>query len=128
MAEKVKLLLIDDDVDVLLITSLLLGLDSEIEVFTALSGAQGLEKLEDRTLDLAGILVDSRMPGMSGADFLSNVLASPRLSKIPVVFLTASVRETDVANFMALGAIGVIAKPYDPLALAGQVRDLLSKQ
>jgi len=44
-----------------------------------------------------------------------------------VAFITARTQTHQVERYLAMGAIGVIAKPFDPLALAGEVRKLLSE-
>jgi DNA-binding response OmpR family regulator len=46
----------------------------------------------------------------------------PNLARVPVVFMTAKVQPQEVANYRALGAADVIAKPFDPMTLADQVR------
>jgi DNA-binding response OmpR family regulator len=50
--------------------------------------------------------------------------ADEELRNIPVIFMTAKANASEVARFRELSAIGVIAKPFDPMALGGQVRAL----
>lgn len=49
---------------------------------------------------------------------------NPSLADTPVAFMTAKVQPAEVAHYKSLGARGVIAKPFDPVTLAGQVREL----
>jgi CheY-like chemotaxis protein len=64
------------------------------------------------------------MPGMDGPAVLERMRADPALERIPVIFMTAKSGSSDVARFIGMSAIGVIAKPFDPMALGQQVRDL----
>ncbi len=72
------------------------------------------------------ILLDATMPGMDGAATLAHLQSDPKTASIPVVFLTANSREVDVDHFRSIGSVGVIAKPFDPRALASAVRDHLT--
>jgi CheY-like chemotaxis protein len=65
------------------------------------------------------------MPGMDGPTTLSWIQAHPALARIPVVFITAKVQEREIERFLALGAAGVICKPFDPIQLPEQVRRIL---
>ena len=73
-----KVLLVDDEENIIRsITRLLLELDLDLEVLSANSGAQGLEVLKAHP-EVALILSDQRMPGMSGAEFLERRAKSCR--------------------------------------------------
>jgi len=52
---------------------------------------------------------------------LQNLRANPATAMIPVIFLTAKVQPPEVKQYQALGALNVIAKPFDPMTLAAQV-------
>jgi CheY-like chemotaxis protein len=67
------------------------------------------------------ILLDVNLDGMDGPATLGALRADDRTAAIPVLFLTANSRPADVARLQALGASGVLAKPFDPLALVSQV-------
>jgi two-component system OmpR family response regulator len=45
----------------------------------------------------------------------------------PVIFMTARAQSGEIDHLKALGAIGVIVKPFDPMTLAKQIRDLLAE-
>lgn len=68
------------------------------------------------------ILLDVMMPEMDGPATLLALRQLPNLARVPVVFMTAKVQPQEVANYRALGAADVIAKPFDPMTLADQVR------
>jgi two-component system, OmpR family, response regulator len=70
------------------------------------------------------ILLDVMMPGMDGPTTLGELRALPSLAQVPVAFMTAKVQPQEVAHYKSLGALDVIAKPFDPMALADQVRSI----
>jgi CheY-like chemotaxis protein len=125
--EKMVLLCVDDDRDSLFIARLSLELDPEISVFVADSGPEALKFLEDRALQLTCILTDCRMSDMSGPALYAAVRDLPRYREIPIIFLTASVGPEDIKLFKVLGAAGLIPKPYNPIELPRQVRNILKK-
>ena len=100
-----------------------LELDGDFEVRSCGSGAEGIEEAVRWQPDL--ILLDVMMPGLDGPATLAELQSMPATSAIPVVFITARTQAQDVSRLRSLGAAGVIAKPFDPMALAGQIREFL---
>ncbi len=49
------------------------------------------------------------------------------LSAIPVVFMTAKVQANEIESYKALGAADVVVKPFDPMTLSDQIRDIWQK-
>jgi len=84
------------------------------------SGQAVLDSVAEFAPDL--ILLDVMMPGMDGPTTLQRLHEMPDLGETPVVFVTAKVQPHEVEQFKALGAVDVIAKPFDPMSLAKQVR------
>ena len=70
------------------------------------------------------VLLDVLMPGLDGHGILSRLRRLPSTMESPVVFMTARVQAAEVAYYRSLGAIGVSARPFDPMQLAAQVRSL----
>jgi two-component system OmpR family response regulator len=70
------------------------------------------------------VMLDVMMPGMDGPTVLARMRDDDDLRHIPVIFMTAKANPQEVARFRDLSAIGVIAKPFDPMALGGQVKAL----
>ncbi|RWF23497.1 response regulator, partial [Mesorhizobium sp.] len=66
------------------------------------------------------------MPDMDWPETLKRLAASPLTASIPVAFITARTQTHQVEHYLAMGAVGVIAKPFDPLALAAEVGKLLA--
>ena len=98
-------------------------LKSDFDLKVATRGAKALEICEsDLPIDL--ILLDVMMPGMDGPGVLAELRKLPNTADTPVIFMTAKVQSSEVAYFKSLGALGVIAKPFDPMQLSQQVRDM----
>jgi len=60
-----------------------------------------------------------------GPETLGLLKADPRTAHIPVVFLTAKAMASELERLRALGAKGVLTKPFDPMSLAANVRAIL---
>jgi len=79
------------------------------------SGLEVLKLVESFKPDL--ILLDMMMPGMGGAETLKELRKLPSLKTTPVIFITAKVLTNELDQYRKLGALDVIAKPFDPLTL-----------
>lgn len=73
------------------------------------------------------LLLDVMMPGMDGPTTLSELRKLPATAAVPAIFMTAKVQPGEVAQYKALGAVDVIAKPFDPMTLATQIRTIWSR-
>ena len=118
-------LYVDDEPDIRQVVELALGLVSSLTVHTCDSGELALARIPELAPDL--VLLDVMMPGTDGPTTLSRMRADPRMSAIPVMFMTAKAMPQEVARFRQLGAVGVIGKPFDPMQLGEQVFDLWEK-
>lgn len=119
-----SLLYVDDEPDLLEIGSMAIELDPEMTVRTCGSGPEALELLSGWTPDL--ILLDMMMPVMDGPATYNGI--RERLGDhVPVVFITARTNGQDIDRLISLGAKGVIAKPFDPMTLAAQIRGFLQE-
>jgi CheY-like chemotaxis protein len=118
-----KILIIDDEADIRRIAHLALGRVGAMEVFEATCGAEGLRKAQDAQPD--AILLDVMMPGLDGPSTLAALRSNPVTAAIPVIFLTAKAMLSELDGLRDLGVAGVLTKPFDPMALAGQVRAAL---
>lgn len=74
------------------------------------------------------ILLDVMMPGMDGPTTLDALRKDPALKDTPVIFMTAKVQPSEVQLYRDLGALDVIAKPFDPMTLAEQVRHIWARE
>ena len=113
-----RVLHVDDEPDIRAIVQIALRLDPEISLQNCGSGADALIVATDKDL----ILLDVMMPDMDGPTTLAHLRESPKTANIPVVFMTARAQASELKHFLSLGAAGVIAKPFDPMQLAAEVR------
>lgn len=116
-----RVLYVDDEEDIRTIVAMALALDGGIECRTAESAAAARAVLaQGWRPDLA--LLDMMMPVTDGGQFLAELHDDPATADLPVALLTAGTAEA-----RAIGGIaGVITKPFDPLALAGRIRVMVS--
>lgn len=118
-----RVLLVDDEPDIREVAKLSLEMGAGWEVLTAASGAEGVALAAANRLD--AILLDVMMPDLDGPATFRQLQAEEQTRGIPVILLTAKVQAADQRRFAELGVRGVIPKPFDPLALSGQVAALL---
>lgn len=112
----------DDDPDIRAIAELSLSLDPNFRVRLAESGRTALKLASEKVPDL--ILLDMMMPEMDGLDTFAAL--KEIIDPLPiVVFVTARTQPEDVARLIALGASGVIPKPFDPMAFPALVRNFV---
>jgi two-component system OmpR family response regulator len=114
-----KVLLVDDEPDILRLAQLALTTLDGLTTCLARSGPEALELAVAEHPDL--VLLDVMMPGMDGLATLARLRDHPATAAIPVVLLTARVQEHEVAGYLERGAAGVIRKPFDPTTLGGQI-------
>jgi len=121
-----RLLLVDDDDDIRAIARLSLERIGKWEVVTASSGTDAIELVrEDDAFDV--VLLDVMMPGLDGPSTLEALRSGLLADSVPVIFLTAKIQPADREFLSALGAAGVIAKPFDPMGLASEVARLIGR-
>lgn len=120
MRELHRIMYVEDDPDIQIVAKMALEMVGGFTVKICSSGEEALREVADFQPDL--ILLDVMMPGMDGLKTFEALRDRLGLEEIPVVFLSAKARPTEVAHYMSLGIRGVIAKPFDPMTLADRVR------
>ncbi|WP_334187707.1 response regulator [Noviherbaspirillum sp.] len=118
-----SILYVEDDPDIRTVAQMALEVVGGFSVTACASGAEALAAIE-RNLVPDLFLLDVMMPEMDGPATLSALRRLPPVSHVPAIFMTAKVQENEVALYKWLGAIGVIAKPFDPMQLSQQLRQL----
>ena len=113
---------IDDEEDILQVTRLALETVGGLQVSVCKGGAGALAQAKQVRPDL--ILLDVMMPGMDGPSTFRVLKADLEVAEIPIIFMTAKVQPSEVSNYIKLGALGVIPKPFDPMTLAKQAESL----
>ena len=114
-------LCVEDDPDIRALVELSLATVGGLRVTSCGSGQEALELFAASRPDV--VLLDVMMPGMDGIETFHR-LARATDGVPPVVFMTAKVQPREVERYLALGALGVIAKPFDPMTLAADLRRL----
>ena len=117
-------LLVDDERSIRTICRVNLEGDG-LAVSEAADGAEALEVV--RRARPSVVLLDVMMPGVDGWDVAEQLAADDETRAIPVVFLSARAAPEDRLRAQQLGAVGYVVKPFDPLELAGIVRDVLER-
>lgn len=118
-----QILMIDDEHDIQTIARIGLSLMNGWQILTANSGQEGLTQARSHPLD--AILLDVMMPDMDGIATLKALRADAATREIPIIFLTAKYGAVNRQALYALGAQGVIRKPFDPTTLASQIAGFL---
>lgn len=122
MANLKTILHVEDEPDIQEVARMALESFGGFTVETCSSGEQALAEGPAFNPDL--ILMDVMMPGMDGPTTMQEMRRTPELKDTPVIFMTAKVMEAELQRFRDLGAADVIAKPFDPVTLADQVKDI----
>ena len=115
-----SVLLIDDEADIRTIGELALSEVGGLEVFLADSGETGLLLAKEKKPDV--VLLDVMMPGLDGPSTFERLREDPETASVPVIFMTAKSQKPEVDRSRDLGATGIIAKPFDPMSLADEVK------
>ena len=119
-----RLLLVDDDDSIREIARLSLERVGDWEVVAAAGGAEAIE-IASGDGGFGLLVLDVMMPGIDGPTTLARLRAGPLAATVPAIFLTAKLQPADRERLRALGAAGVIAKPFDPMALPGEIERIL---
>jgi len=89
---------------------LLLEFLVDYNIFVATNGTTGLEILNENKIDL--ILLDIMMPEMDGYEVCKIIRNTPKISEIPIIFLTAKTQEEDIEKAYEVGGNDYITKPF----------------
>ncbi|RYY05327.1 MAG: response regulator [Alphaproteobacteria bacterium] len=124
MSKDLRILYVDDDDDIRMIATMSLCIDPGVEVRTARSGAEAIALLDHDPWRPHVILLDVMMPGMDGFTLHKALGERDDLASVKTIFMTARASRAGLEEYTASGADGVILKPFDPLQLAKEVRDI----
>jgi two-component system OmpR family response regulator len=117
-----RIMMVEDEPDIQAVARVALEAVGGFQVEMCSSGKEALEKVLSHSPDL--ILMDVMMPGMDGPSTLQALRAFPPTAAFPVIFMTAKVQSHEVSKYKDIGALGVIAKPFDPMTLASTIRTI----
>jgi DNA-binding response OmpR family regulator len=119
-----KILIAEDEPDIRELVAFTLRF-AGYEVVSAPNGEDAVQVASREFPDL--ILMDVRMPRMTGYDACRVMKADPDLKDIPIVFLSAKGQEAEVQTGLEAGAEEYLLKPFAPDQLTDRVRAILSK-
>lgn len=114
-----RILLADDEPDILEIARIALSTLGGYEVAVCDSGLGFLGQLPEFKPDL--VLVDVLMPDLGGVELVRRMRTLPGGDELPVVFLTGLVLDAELRKLREAGAIDIITKPFDPMTLSERV-------
>lgn len=119
-----KILIAEDERDIRDLVAFTLRF-AGYEVFTAANGEEAVHLAPQVSPDL--ILMDVRMPRMTGYEACRILKLNPDLKDIPIVFLSAKGQEAEIQQGLEAGAEEYLLKPFAPDQLTSHVKTILAK-
>lgn len=119
-----KILIAEDEPDIRDLVAFTLRF-AGYEVVTGTNGEEAVQIAKKELPDL--ILLDVRMPRMTGYEACKHIKADSNLKDVPIVFLSAKGQESEIQSGMEAGAEEYLLKPFAPDQLTERVRSILSK-
>lgn len=116
---------VDDDESIRIVASIALSDIAGFDLQSCASGQEALDNVEQFAPQL--ILLDVMMPKMDGLETLQGLRQLPSAKDIPVVFMTAKTQLAEKNKYLDAGAIGVVEKPFEPMALGDILRQLYTE-
>ncbi len=113
---------VEDEPDIQAVVRIALEAIGGMQVTLLNSGEEAIRLAAGAAPQL--LLMDVMMPGMDGPATLEQLRRQPALAATPVIFMTAKTQSEETRQLLARGAIGVISKPFDPMTLAADIRQL----
>lgn len=126
MAAKNTILIVDDEPDIVNLTDKFLKLGN-FNTITCNNGRDAIEIVEEKSDEIALILLDIMMPGTSGYSVLKEIKENEKFKHIQVVLFTVKSFNEDVQKGKDLGADGYLTKPFSGKDLLQFVRDKLNE-
>ena len=114
-----RILIADDEPDILEISRIALEAVGGFEVSVCSSGKTLLERLPEFGPDL--VIVDVLMPDMTGPEVFEEIRRQPQFNDVPVIYLTGVIQEEELEDLQKTGVADIILKPFDPMTLADRI-------
>lgn len=118
-----RILVAEDEEDIRELIAFALTNLRDFEVIAVSNGFEALEKAQTESLDL--IILDVKMPRMSGYEVCTELKGSKTTANIPVVFLSARGQEGEIKEGLKVGGLEYILKPFAPEDLCKRVTRIL---
>ena len=120
---KKRVLIIDDEENVLNLVSATLGYGQRFDITVARNGQEAMEATLNQVPDL--VILDMLMPIMDGFQVCQALKNDARTAHVKVIMLTAMAQEADMGKAIAAGADLYITKPFSPTKLLDAVEEIL---
>lgn len=120
-----RILYAEDEVDIQQVASLALEVVGGFSLKTCQSGLEAVNEIEG--FDPQLLLFDVMMPDLDGPGALAKIRKMNAYRETPVIFMTAKIQPNEVQQYLDMGAVDVIPKPFDPMTLASQVEQIWVK-
>lgn len=120
-----KILIAEDDKDIRDLIVLTLDFHG-FDVVSAEDGAVAVEKAQEQSFDI--ILMDVRMPRMTGYEACRRLKENEVTRNIPIVFLSAKGQEAEIQTGLQAGASDYVLKPFSPDSLVKTIKEVLKRE
>tara|TARA_R110002124_G_scaffold47694_3_gene141516 strand:- start:37 stop:435 length:399 start_codon:yes stop_codon:yes gene_type:complete len=117
-----KILYVEDVSSIATVAVMVLEDLGGFEVRHFLSGQEAVDALPAFEPQL--VLLDVMMPGMDGPEALRRIRQLPQGRDLPAIFMTAKAQVHEQDEYIAMGALGVIVKPFEPVSLSDTIRKM----
>ncbi|MDH5546264.1 MAG: response regulator [Gammaproteobacteria bacterium] len=122
MPELQRILLVEDEPDIQRVAEVALEMIGGFTLQICSSGKEAIDIAASFQPDI--IVLDVMMPEMDGPATLIALRKISEIEKVPAIFMTAKVQADKLVQLNALGAEGIIAKPFSAMKLADQIREI----
>ena len=119
-----KVLIVDDEPDIRYLAALGLERFGGMSVREAATADEAIAIAREDLPDV--VLLDVVMPHEDGPSVLERLRQDPATAALPVIFMTANASDSDIERLTRIGALAVVAKPFDPVSLGDTIREALS--
>ena len=120
-----RILYAEDEPDIQEVASLALEMVGGFTLKTCNSGLEAVAEIEAFEPQL--LLFDVMMPGLDGPSALAKIREIDAYKTTPAVFMTAKVQPNEIQQYLDMGAVDVIPKPFDPMTVAEQLQEIWKK-
>ncbi len=117
MTELKCIMLVDDEPDIREVAKLALSKIGGFNLIVCHSGEEAFQSLQTSQPQL--ILLDVMMPEMDGPTTFKKL--RDHQIRTPVIFMTAKIQKAEINDYLEMGAIGIIPKPFDPISLSSDI-------
>ena len=120
-----KILIAEDERDIRELIEFTLTAYAGHQVFKAANGAEAVELAPQVLPDL--IMMDVRMPRMTGYEACAIMKSDAKLKDIPVIFLSAKGQDSEIQTGLQAGAVDYLLKPFAPDQLTERIQSVLAR-